>query len=110
MANIYEVPDSIKVPLFNWNDLDKYEDEVSKFYYNLRTYLLDNENTKNVGKVIKFPVADGCAEYMVASMKPLTLIHLPLMDKWEFQYAHLLTPKEVNQKIESDEAMAKLFS
>ena len=65
---------------------------------------------KNFGEILRFQVADGYAEYMVVSMRPLKLMHLPLGDAWDFQYAHLLTAKEVNEKIEGKKALAKIFS
>lgn len=56
---------------------------------------------KYTGKTIKFGVGDGYAVYMVATVKPLTLIHLQLVDTWSFQYAHLLTVPEVKKQIDS---------
>jgi hypothetical protein len=41
-----------------------------------------------VGRVVSFPIADGCAQYMVASEKPLQLVHLPLGDAWQIPAAH----------------------
>ena len=35
-----------------------------------------------VGKVISTPVADGYANYLVLSAKPLHLGHIPYMDAW----------------------------
>lgn len=35
-----------------------------------------------VGKVIYIPFADGAAQYMIMSHKPVRLIHLPLGDAW----------------------------
>jgi hypothetical protein len=46
---------------------------------------------------------------MVASMKPVKLVHMPLMDAWHFEYAHLMTAKEVQAKIDGQNALKKLF-
>ena len=54
---------------------------------------------KNVGETIRFQHADGYAEYMVFSMKPLKLIHLNVGDAWDSPYAELLTPKKVDEMI-----------
>lgn len=35
-----------------------------------------------VGKIIYLPWADGAAQYMICSHKPVALIHLPLGDAW----------------------------
>lgn len=39
-------------------------------------------NNDLVGMVWRYPVADGCAQYVVMDTKPLSLIHLPLGDAW----------------------------
>jgi hypothetical protein len=59
--------------------------------------------------VIQFPVADGYAQYMVASLSPVELIHLPLWDAWEYQYVERLTKKDIVEKINQRKAMDKLF-
>ena len=64
---------------------------------------------KNVGEIIRFAVADGYAEYMVLSMKPLKLIHLPLMDTYEFPYVHLMTAKEITKKLEGQKLLENLL-
>jgi hypothetical protein len=55
-------------------------------------------------------VADGYAQYMVASLSPVELIHLPLWDAWQFDYAGRLTKKDIIEKINQRKAMEKLFS
>jgi hypothetical protein len=42
---------------------------------------------------------------MVASMRPLELVHIPLGDAWNFQYTHNLTSKDVQQKIDSQKSL-----
>ena len=65
---------------------------------------------KNMGEILRFPAADSYAQYMVVSMRPLQLVHLSLGDAWGFQYAHLLTAKEVQEKIDQQKRINKLFS
>jgi hypothetical protein len=43
------------------------------------------------------------------SIKPLQLIHLEYWDGYQFEYAHRLTAKDVNEKVASQKAIAKLF-
>lgn len=108
-ATIYSVPDGIKVPEFDWNDLPKYNKECEEFNNALAKWLIKRHNGKNVGKIIRFPVADGYAEYMVAAMKPLELVHIPLFDGYAYADVDLMTAKRVQEKIDSDEALEKLF-
>ncbi len=110
MATIYNSPEEIKVPEFNWQDLEAYRKSEEKFLENLKAFLKRRNKGKNVGEIIKFPAADGYALYMVASMRPAELVHIPLGDAWHFQYAHLLTAKEIQDKIDQEKAMEELFA
>lgn len=109
-ATIYSAPKEILQPTLA---IHKYEGETFKEKLNsLRKaeekYISDVKNwitkagytEKNSGEIIQFQVADGYAQYMVISMKPLRLVHLPLGDAWDFQYANRLTAKDVQDKID----------
>lgn len=123
MAKIFEAPDGFSTPSYSKfmtdgkfdhvgmrNADDKYISDLKEWCLNRVEGKQSKENMKFIGEVIGFPVADGQALYMVAAMSPLQLIHLELGDAWHFQYAHLLTAKEVKEKVNSNKAMAKLFS
>ena len=114
MAQIYDAPNEIKEPDFNWKDIDQYNKDCEKFKADLKQWCIDRAaragvTDENIGEVIKFPVADGYAEYMVAATKPVQLIHLPLWDAWEFPYAKNLTKKDVVEKIQQQNSLKKLF-
>jgi glucan biosynthesis protein len=110
MAQIFNSPDGVKVPELDFKNFAQYEKDCENYKKDLKAWLNKNGfNGKNVGEIIQFPVADGYAEYMVASMKPVKLVHMPLMDAWHFEYAHLMTAKEVQAKIDGQNALKKLF-
>lgn len=110
MATIFNSPDQVKVPELDFKNFEQYEKDCEKYKEDLKTWLNKNGyNGKNVGEIIQFPVADGYAEYMVASMKPVKLVHLPLMDAWRFQYVHLMTAKEIQAKIDGQNRLKELF-
>lgn len=109
MAKVYLAPKSIKVPELDFSDINGYEKACDNYKAELKAMLQKRNNEKNVGEIIRFPVADGYAEYMVASMKPVELVHLNLWDAWDFQYVHLLTAKEVQEKIDQQKALERLF-
>lgn len=46
---------------------------------------------------------------MVAGLKPVEIVHLPIMDGWDFQYANRLTAKDIREKIEQQKAIDKTF-
>jgi hypothetical protein len=113
-ANIYDVPDEIKVPNLNFRDVPKYNAEIVEFRKQMKQWCIDrmaraNVTQEGVGETIQFPVADGYAEYIVAATKPLELIHLPIWDAYQFQYAHRLTKKDVLDRIKGNKALNKLF-
>lgn len=111
MAKIYNTPKEVSVPEISFSDFQGYQKKCEEFKENLKEFLKKrNSKDEEVGEVIGFPVADGTAEYMVASMKPLELVHLPLMDAYQFQYANRLTAKDVKQEIANKKALEALFS
>ena len=113
MAEIFNPPGNIKVPqlIFDGSfDSSKYDAECEKFVEDLKAWLKENHcDDENCGEIIRFPVADGHAEYMVASVSPVKLIHLAIGDAWNFQYAKNLTSKDVLDKIKQQKALAELF-
>jgi hypothetical protein len=110
MAKIYSAPKEVKVPTFDWKNIDQYNKDCEQFYVDLKAFIVANGNKgKNVGKVVRYQVADGYAEYMVVSMKPLSLVHIPLGDAYEFGFMHLMTADEIEKNLHQQEVMANLF-
>ena len=64
-----------------------------------------------VGETIRFPVADGYAEYMVYRTRPLQLIHLPYVDAWEVNPIMLrgLRVSDVKEMVERSRKINALF-
>ena len=109
MGKVYSPPAQIPVPEFNWEDIAAYEKANEKFIEDLRAFCKNRNNAEHVGEVIQFPVADGYAQYMVAALSPVELIHLPLWDAWQFDYVSRLTKKDIVEKIEQRKAMDKFI-
>ena len=114
MSKIFSPPDTIKIPELSFKDIGGYEQACEKYVEDLKQWCINRaENagtdTQYIGEVIRFPVADGYAEYMVAALKPIQLIHIPLWDAWDFQYANRLTKKDIIDKINQQNSLKKLF-
>lgn len=66
------------------------------------------------GKIVQFPVADGCAQYMLADGRgrygPSFLLHLPYGDAWHYGDAAYLPKKVIIERIRQQEGLARLFS
>ena len=104
-AKIYTAPEEIAKPEFDFSNFnaEKHDAKEAKYVEDIKQYLRERGyDGKNMGEILQFPAADSHASYMVVSMKPLMLMHLELGDAWTFQYAHLLTAKEVNKKIDAE--------
>lgn len=110
MAKIFSAPNEIKTPQLDFANTDAYEGQWKEFEEKLREWCLKRKNEKYVGKIISFPVADGSAMYMVASMKPVELIEMDYLDGYQFQYVHLLTAKEVKEQIDLREQFEKAWA
>lgn len=109
MATIFNPPKEVEQPKLDFRDFSKYEEECQKYREAVKKIVLQRKSGKHIGEILRFQVADGYAEYMVANLSPVQLVHIPLGDAWEFEYAHLFTKKEVVSKIEQQEAIKKLF-
>jgi hypothetical protein len=112
MAEIYSGIEGIEVPQFNWQDIPGTKAAENKYIEDCKKACkAHSPNCEEAGEVIKFPVADGQALYMVLSLEPnVELIHLALGDAWDFQYVHLLDATEIRKKIEQQKAIEKMFN
>ena len=106
MGKVYAPPVEIKHPEFTAKDYFKAEEN----YINaVVAWAKQHGKGKLAGEVIQFPVADGYAQYVVFSTTPVALIHLPIGDAWQYQYANRLTASDIKEKVRQSQAMAKLF-
>ena|SRR5271157_555285 len=112
MAKIYAPPKNLPVlePDYTNYDFKAIEKSDNEWTEKLRQYCLANGNGKERGEVVRFPWADGYAQYMVFSMKPVAMIHMPLGDAWHYPDADLQTAARIREKVRQEKAIAKLFS
>ena len=81
-----------------------------KWKNELRTWCKKNSSgRKYVGEIIQEPVADGYAQYMVFSLRPLILIHLPIGDSYQFRWDRRWTAADVKSMVEQRKALDKFF-
>lgn len=111
-GKIYSRVKGIEAPKFSFTDIPKYQKDVEEYEKKLRVFCKNYSKAPSeyVGEIIKFQVADGYAEYMVLSLKPLQLIHLDIWDGWQSEFAELLTPKKVIEMVNRNKSLAKLFN
>lgn len=104
-ATIYDIPEKFKKTIPNCFDCKgNYQELEKEWIGRLSNYIRDNYGSgQYIGRTLRFAVADGEAIYMVMRTSPVQLIHLPLMDGYQCQFAHLMTAKEIKKQIDSND-------
>ena len=67
-----------------------------------------NPHDNYAGERYRISMADGYAEYVVLSSCPVSLLHLPIGDKWDSPFASKTTKKDIIAKIKQDEFWDKM--
>lgn len=75
-------------------DCEEYVEKVKNFCKT--TY---GKTCKEAGREVQFPVGDGHARYIIATLRPVKLIHLDIGDQWEFPYINRLTATDIRNRI-----------
>jgi hypothetical protein len=103
-ATIFDVPVRFKKSIPDiFQNYEEYQTLEKQWIEDLEDWVRGQFGVgKYIGRTLRFPVADGEAIYMVMRLSPrVELIHLPLMDAYEFGYAHLMTASEVKKQIDA---------
>lgn len=61
------------------------------------------------GSIVRFPVADGQASYVIESLKPVRLIHVPTGDAYQFAYVDRLTANDLRERLDRERSIAEIF-
>lgn len=114
MGRIYASPKELNEPQIGGPkfDFDAYEKECDAYLIRLRDWCLKRNprGGKYVGKIARFGVADGYAQYMVAGIRPVELVHIAIMDAYQFPYVDRLKAKDITTLIDHSEELEKLFA
>ncbi len=111
MAKVFSGVSSIPLPVIDWSkDYKEIDAQEDKYLEDLCDYAKANGKGAEAGKVVRFPYADGYAQYVILSMSPLKLIHVATGDAWDYPYVNRLTAADLRKEIKRDEAMAALFA
>lgn len=106
VAKLYAVP--VKLPETDYKNYDHKKEQAKeeKYLEDVRQWLKDSGyNDSLTGKLIGFPVADGSAQYMVISEKPLKLVHIAFGDAYQVSAATIrgLTLTDVRRMVQADQ-------
>ena len=114
---VFNLPNGFVVPEFNFQNYnrDEHQAKQNAFIARLKDWCIErikNSGKKTsdyIGEIIRFPVADGYAIYMVASTSPAQLIHIPFDDAYQYAYAHRLTTADIKQEVDRAKAFEKIW-
>lgn len=120
MAQVYGPPEGLEVPdLLNFQkgrygfDMEAYTKAEESFVLGLVEWCRKRHPEHDlVGELVKFPVGDGYAIYVVADVKPLTLVHVPVGDAWQIPKAHArgLRLDDIAEMVKRRKALDAAFS
>lgn len=105
---IYNAPEQFKKP-----DITNYRDNFGEYRAACHKYIEDikawakqqNPNDEWAGRIALFPVADGHAQYIVVSLRPVILIHDDTGDAYQYPYAHRLSAQDIKDNIIMNETL-----
>lgn len=109
-TKVFSAPKSIKPPVVNWEDMKAWDAENKRYIADVVAYAKGkNPDGKHTGAIVRFPVADGQAEYVVMNSGK-KLIHLTHMDGYSYPDVAKYTDKEILAEVDKQTAFDKLFS
>jgi hypothetical protein len=104
MGKIYSAPEKITKPVFDYRDMvasRKAEEDYIKAVSDwAKLNTKDKTNANYIGEVFSIPMADSQASYIVFSLKPVALIHLPIGDEWDSDMASQVSANYIKQHID----------
>lgn len=112
MTKVYLGVSSIPLPVIDWSkDFEEIDAQEDKYLEDLCAYAKVSGKGAEAGQVLRFPYADGYAQYVVLSLlSPVKLIHVATGDAWDYPYINRLTAADLKKELRRDEARAALFS
>lgn len=106
MAKVYAPPFKLRSPnIDSRGDRRKQEEEYCE---KVRAWCTEHGSGPCRGEILRFPVADGHAQYMVINCEEL--IHLPLGDAWQIPDAYIrgLRSTDIAYMVEFQKRFPKL--
>jgi len=111
---IYDLPKEVPAPVVDYSNYNhkKAEADEKKHTNKLKKHLIKLGYDKPLtGEILRDPVADGYALYMVADAgRNWGLVHLPYGDAYHSTDVEFLPKAEVKKRIQSQKKIADLFS
>jgi hypothetical protein len=109
MGKIFSPPKEFCKPEFGKLGFEEYEKIEKEYASSIVEWTKKHGKGTFAGELVRFQVADGFAQYVVFSLKPVQLIHLPVADGYQFPYANRLTAEDIKEKIDQEKRLKEMF-
>jgi hypothetical protein len=109
---VFSCPAEVPEPQPDYKNYDRVKEQQAEDAHleALKAWLVSKGYTgKHTGATVRFQVADGYAQYMLADGKSPCLIHLPYGDAYQYRDVQFLPKAEILHRIEREKAWSKLF-
>jgi hypothetical protein len=110
---IYATPEEVPTPEFDYSNYDakKIEAQEDQHKADLKKWIISMGYDKPLtGEILREPVADGYAQYMVADGgRQWALIHLEYGDAYHSRNVEFLTKAEVKKRIQAAKDIRAMF-
>lgn len=113
---VYAIPTAIPAPKPDYMNYDREKEAAAeaKHLVDLKAHLIEMGYTgKHTGEIVRYGVADGRAQYMLADGKgrygASCLFHLPYGDAYQYNGIQHFPKKAIVEQINREKSLAKLF-
>ena len=105
-----EAGDPPSLGIFMKDGRDAYYAAEKQWLDGLAELARKNSSCDLAGEIVRFPIADGYAQYMIWDGR--SMIHLPLGDAWQIPEAHArgLRLADLRENVRRERAIADLFA
>jgi hypothetical protein len=104
MGKVYSAPETIAKPILDFSNVPAWRKAEGDYIKAVgdwaKQYSKDKANTSYIGEQFDIPMADSQASYIVYSLKPVALIHLPIGDEWDSALASQVNAKYIKDHID----------
>jgi len=111
MGKVYDPPKEITIP--KWNHKEPREVNVAREHAaieQVKAWAKEHGKGPEAGEEISFGVADGDARYIIVSLVPVVLIHLPIGDAYQYPFVHRLTAKDIRGMLTLHKKVAAILA
>ena len=111
MAKIYAMPNAAEWEQKKGEDFSAWMKREQAMFEELREKSEALPLGELKGFMVSTPRGDGAAHYIVHSVKPLALLHVPFCDKWRDPYMErTINLTELKRMQKQDKAFSEMFN